>query len=86
MLFAEHGIDQEQQYGVNSVAKGKLLELILFAHLEFEKGADNAHPRILLLYRLMGLREGDSEEESEISIEGGTDMQSGLVGLRVSLG
>ena len=29
-----------QQFGMASVAKGKLLELIHFAHLEFEKGPE----------------------------------------------
>jgi hypothetical protein len=29
-----------QQFGMASVAKGKLLELLHFAHLEFEKGPE----------------------------------------------
>jgi len=57
-----------QQFGMASVAKSKLLELIHFAHLEYEKGPEQAHPRVLLLYRLMGLRE--STDDTDHGIEG----------------
>ena len=66
-----------QQFGLQSVAKSKLSELVHFCHAEAEKGRAAACSRVLLLHRFMGLREKKeradaqgADDEIENSIEG----------------
>ena len=58
-----------QQSGLQSMAKKKLIDLLYFTMLENEKGS-NAHPRVQLFFRLVGLQEkGNTSEEVENSVE-----------------
>ena len=59
-----------QNLGLQSVAKTKVSELVFFAQSELEKGQSKVHLRVLLLHRLMGLRETSDNDEVVNGVEG----------------